>query len=628
MASDDTNTAAATDPERLRIIGGRYVLRRLLGKGGMGEVWLAHHPRLNLPVAIKILGRDVAERSPDFVQRFIQEARLAVQLNHPGIVRVYDADNDAECHYIVMEYVDGCTAVELADRRGGSLPAAEAVDLMIRIAEALKEAVRLHIIHRDIKPENILIAADGGGAKLADLGIAKQLGAATDNVTGTGTTIGTPGYISPEQAMNSDKVDFRSDIYSLGATFYRLVTGDLPFLASGALNVMMMHAMEPLPHPRTRKPELPDNVCAVICKMMEKRPENRYPSYDALLEDLNKIKFKNAPVRELHASAVMDSLVVPKLRTGPVPAKAAEPGSGNLLRRFAWAAAVVAAVVLGLAGSQFVAKSCSTSAPTTGTVSHPAPVSSYGSGRRAGISQASTGAVKQGGVTMVSKLTIRALAAGLGLAAVAHAGESKLDVMRKARTEKLASVESEAQEKRKVVNDAYLKQLGDLKTALTKTGDLEGGLAVAKEIENVDTEFAHFGGHRYKLIKENCSWTEARRNCVVMGGYLACVNSKEEWMFLLAILQSAGNGTCAWGGGSFTKKGVEFLDGSALPWAEAVKLVHWYGGDPLKRFEKIDRSDTRRLLLHTDGYHEGPGWDLWPEAQKAPELYFICEWDK
>ncbi|WDE98972.1 protein kinase [Lentisphaera profundi] len=288
---------------------GKYVLKKILGKGAMGTVWLSSHPRLNLPVAVKILDRSLALESTEYIQSFIEEGRTAAIINHPNIVRIYDADHDHGEHFLVMEYVDGCNIRQKAKQAGGSLPVQEVLELAIKMTEALKEAQSVGIVHRDIKPENIMMTSEGK-LKLADLGIAKR---ATGVQEEKGYAIGTPHYIPPEQALDARDADHRSDMYSLGATMYHLLTGQVPFDDTCSKTIMMKQVQEPLVHPKNIKPDLPDNICAVICRMMEKNPAERYQDFDTLLDDLNKIKYTNADVGALHATIIYDSLARTKV---------------------------------------------------------------------------------------------------------------------------------------------------------------------------------------------------------------------------------------------------------------------------------------------------------------------------
>lgn len=272
---------------------GKYILKEKLGEGSMGSVWLSHHSGLNLPVAVKLLDMELAAEDPDFLNRFMQEGRLAGQLNHKNIVRIYDAGMEGNSAFIAMEYIEGCDTLELLEDRGVISPD-EVLGLAIAIAEALQEAHSLGIIHRDIKPDNILATTEGR-IKLADLGLAKHV---DDNLGGTmaGTALGTPYYIAPEQALNAIDADARSDIYSLGATLYHLLTGVVPFDGDNSMGVMLRHTNEALVPPQQKRPGLPESFCRVICKMMAKSPDERYQNCTELLEDFNKLKYGNEDV--------------------------------------------------------------------------------------------------------------------------------------------------------------------------------------------------------------------------------------------------------------------------------------------------------------------------------------------
>ena len=268
---------------------GKYVLEQELGQGAMGSVWLSSHPGLGIKVAVKILDHKLLAEDPEYLNRFIKEGNLAASINHQNVVRVLDAGHDGSTFYIVMELIEGADAKQLLESRG-ALPPSEVLELAINTAQALREAHNKGIVHRDIKPDNILVTNDGN-IKLADLGIAKQL---DDDYGSTmaGIAIGTPYYIAPEQAMDSSTVDARCDIYSLGATMYHLLTGSLPFPGNSAMSILMKHTQEELEQPQSRRPDLklPDNICNLICKMMEKSPDNRYQNCAELLKALNTIK--------------------------------------------------------------------------------------------------------------------------------------------------------------------------------------------------------------------------------------------------------------------------------------------------------------------------------------------------
>ncbi len=312
--TDETMEATPVPDRRI----GKYLIKHKLGQGAMGEAWLAQNPDLDIPVAIKTLPTYLIEREPGFVKRFFKEAKTAARINHSNAVHVYDCGVDDDVHYIVMEYVDGGTVRQLQEKAGGPLPLSQAIEIIYAVTEALREAARFHIIHRDIKPDNIMVDSRGT-PKLADLGLAKQLDALEDTgMTGTGVAIGTPKYIAPEQVQDAKNVDARADIYSLGVTFYHLVTGDVPFSASSSFEMMLKHVEEQLPHPQEKRPDLPDDVCAVICKMTEKSADRRYQTADELAQDLLALKLAHADETAAPTSAAGAAPAPRKKSTTPI----------------------------------------------------------------------------------------------------------------------------------------------------------------------------------------------------------------------------------------------------------------------------------------------------------------------
>jgi len=295
-------------PERI----GKYSIARRLGRGGMGEVWLGRNPDLDIPVAIKTLAPHLVDDDPSFVERFVLEARTAARLNHPHIVRIFDAGSDDGVHYLVMEYVEGGSLRELLATTG-PLPVGRALSIAAQVARGLEAAARLGIIHRDIKPDNILLDADGT-PKLADLGLAKLLGPSDGaSLTHTGTSVGTPGYISPEQAQDSKSVDARADLYSLGATLYHMLTGEPPYSGSSAFAVMMKHVQEPIPDPRARNPGLPEPVVELLVRLLAKAPRDRPQTAAELARCLEELARANeaAPDRATPASAPRGAIIAP-----------------------------------------------------------------------------------------------------------------------------------------------------------------------------------------------------------------------------------------------------------------------------------------------------------------------------
>lgn len=253
-----------------RKLRNRYEIREHLGDGSTATVYKAYDERLGREVALKMLLSHVKDTTR---KRFLQEAKSAAALNHPNIMAIYDIDEDGEQPYLVMEFVDGVTL-------SFYVPAAVdvIVDLGRQIALALQYAHEREIIHRDIKPANIKVTPEGK-VKLMDLGLALPPDAA--RVTAQGMVIGTPAYLSPEQAQGI-KLDFRTDIYSLGIVLYEMATGQLPFNADDIGALLLQQVKQPPPPPRLLMPELPPALEAVILKALEKNPTRRFQSCAAL----------------------------------------------------------------------------------------------------------------------------------------------------------------------------------------------------------------------------------------------------------------------------------------------------------------------------------------------------------
>jgi len=272
-------------------VGGFEVLGRL-GKGGMGTVLKARQVSMDRIVALKILPKRFASNEV-FVQRFLREARSAAKLSHPNIVQGIDVGHADGYYYFAMEYVDGSTVRDLL-QAGGTVDEARALDIATGIAHALEHAQKHDIVHRDIKPENVMITKDGV-VKLADLGLARSTGV-VDTVTVEGSALGTPHFMSPEQAEGHRDVDTRADIYSLGATLFRMVTGEYPYDGPTALAVAMKHVTQPVPIAAERRPEVASPLSELIAWMMEKKREDRPQSPAALLRAVERVR-KGLPPR-------------------------------------------------------------------------------------------------------------------------------------------------------------------------------------------------------------------------------------------------------------------------------------------------------------------------------------------
>jgi eukaryotic-like serine/threonine-protein kinase len=265
---------------------GKYRILEKLGEGGAGIVYRATQEPLDRTVAIKVLSKHRVG-SPEYLERFSREARVAVTLNHLNIVRGLDHGEADGYHYFVMEYVEGDSLADLL-KREGNLDEKRAIELTLQAVAALRHAAEFDLVHRDIKPENILITKDGV-AKVCDLGLAKPSVLDSTDAAKDGTTIGTPVYMSPEQIRGKDDADFRSDVYSLGVTLYEMVTGRPPFLGETTDIIVRKHIRETPMDPRERNLNLSSSIAAVILKMLAKKPEDRYASLKDLDEDLRAV---------------------------------------------------------------------------------------------------------------------------------------------------------------------------------------------------------------------------------------------------------------------------------------------------------------------------------------------------
>lgn len=257
-------------------LGGRYKILYELGRGGLAVVYCAEDLVLHRNVALKmILPAD--QQSEPFLRRFRREARVLAKLSHPNIVRVLDFGEYESAPYLVMEYIPGGTLTKCMEE---PLPYRQAVRLLLPVARALYHAHLHKVVHRDIKPANILLD-ETGQPMLADFGIVKLTGGEESiSLTGTGTIIGTPSYMAPEQ-IQGGVIDQRTDVYALGIVFYEMITGRKPYVANTPIEITLKHLNDPVPHPRYLVRDLPQEAEQVIMKAMAKRPENRYQDMEA-----------------------------------------------------------------------------------------------------------------------------------------------------------------------------------------------------------------------------------------------------------------------------------------------------------------------------------------------------------
>lgn len=259
-----------------------FEIQQFIGGGGMGAVFQALDTRLNRTVALKVLSREQGADS-ETSRRFLNEAQSAARLDHPHIARVYYVGEDRGWHFIALEYIEGSNVRDLVDQ-SGPLPVADSVRYTLQLAEALAHASSRDVVHRDIKPSNVLITPSGV-AKLVDMGLARlhQVEHSGGDLTASGVTLGTFDYISPEQARDPRSADPRSDIYSLGCTWYFMLAGQPPFPDGTVLQKLLQHQGDAPPDPQAARPDLPSEAAGILLKMMAKDPRDRFQSPNELV---------------------------------------------------------------------------------------------------------------------------------------------------------------------------------------------------------------------------------------------------------------------------------------------------------------------------------------------------------
>ena len=293
-------------------INGRYEVKKLIGEGGMANVYLGYDTILERDVAIKVLRGDLSD-DEKFVRRFKREAQSASLLSHPNIVQIYDVGEEDGNFYIVMEYIKGETLKQLIKKRG-KLSIPEVIDITSQLTDGLASAHDSYIIHRDIKPQNIMILEDGM-VKITDFGIAMALNAS--DLTQTNSVMGSVHYLPPEQAAGKGST-IKSDIYSIGILMYEMLVGTMPFRGSTAVEIALKHIKDKMPSVRDVNPNIPQALENVILKATAKNPKNRYGNVRELYDDLKtstseerkdekRIVFKY-PENDLEETKVMDNL--------------------------------------------------------------------------------------------------------------------------------------------------------------------------------------------------------------------------------------------------------------------------------------------------------------------------------
>ncbi len=343
---------------------GDFQVDRLLGRGGMGEVYLARQISLNRDIALKVLRPDLT--NPLYLSRFEAEAWSAAKLNHPNIVHIYTLGVFDGLRFIAMEYVQGTNLREYLLRKGPpDLP--QALSIMRQAAAAVGAAGEVGLVHRDIKPENLLLTKKGQ-VKVADFGLCRDLDSDRHHVTQPGVTMGTPLYMSPEQARGH-AMDHRSDLYSLGVTYYHMLAGHPPFRADTALALAMKHVVDTPVDLSVHRPDLPPELCRLVMKLMAKLPADRYQSAAEMLRDLAKIR-ESIQISALAAASGGTINPPPKddislIDTSPRPKAAVKPAAkpeieaAPLVPRLVWPSfgtmflAGLLGLVLGLVAGWF-----------------------------------------------------------------------------------------------------------------------------------------------------------------------------------------------------------------------------------------------------------------------------------
>ena len=282
------DTKSATTPARdlTKVTLGDFYIDRLLGRGGMGEVYLARQISLNREIAFKVLRPDLLTNAT-YLARFESEAWAAAKLNDPNIVHIYSLGSIDGIRFIAMEYVQGTNLKDFLLRKG-TPDLMLALSIMRQAGSAIRAAGEMGLVHRDIKPENLLLTKKGH-VKVADFGLCRDMDREKPSVTQPGVTMGTPLYMSPEQAQGH-ALDHRSDLYSLGVTFYHMFAGMPPFHAESPIALALKHVKDTPVDLSVHRPDLPISLCKLVMRLIEKEPSSRYQSANEMLRDLAKIR--------------------------------------------------------------------------------------------------------------------------------------------------------------------------------------------------------------------------------------------------------------------------------------------------------------------------------------------------
>jgi serine/threonine-protein kinase len=282
-------TLSSLEPGTL--LGTRYEIKRVLGSGGMGMVFQAIDHDLDEPVALKVLRPEIASMDSSILERFKTEVKVARRITHRNVVRTFDWSEAQGIQFISMEFVQGMTLKQLI-RSKGALPLGVGLQIAKQAAAGLVAAHEQGVVHRDVKPHNIMLTPQSD-VKIMDFGIVRDMD--RGSVTQTGLVMGTPDYMSPEQAQGKDDVDQRSDVYSFGVVLYEMFTGVTPFRGDTPISIAMKHVNEQPPSPRSVSPSLPEAMERIILRCMKKSPADRYPHMAELSAELYRISVSTRP---------------------------------------------------------------------------------------------------------------------------------------------------------------------------------------------------------------------------------------------------------------------------------------------------------------------------------------------